>query len=228
MNNNFEIFVNMDNEELYSKTYITYTNLDDIKNKNFSAFTRYKFNGFIDILTKRLNLDLEDLKNEANEYFDQYEPKVIIEIEEPEKDKLNLTVDRKIAISIGLIVVAVALLAAFFIAFNSTKQEEIYPPVEPVVEEQIVPIEQNITHDINTTDVNNTFVPKTQEVNTTAQTPQIPVVSETPKKTYQKHRTEKSKKNIDDQGLSQKNIWADVPDSSKKEPASSLPVTPSN
>ncbi len=216
MNNNFEIFVNMDNEELYSKTYITYTNLDDIKNKNFSAFTRYKFNGFIDILTKRLNLDLEDLKNEANEYFDQYEPKVIIEIEEPEKDKLNLTVDRKIAISIGLIVVAVALLAAFFIAFNSTKQEEIYPPVEPVVEEQIVPVEQNITHDINTTDVNNTFVPKTQEVNATAQTPQVPVVSETPKKTYKKHRTKKSKKNIDDQGLSQKNIWADVPDSSKK------------
>lgn len=151
MDNNFEILKNIENEELYSKTYITYNNLENIKNKNFGAFSRYKFNGFIEILSKRLNLNLDDLRDEANSYFDKLEPKTLTKDQEPESDMLSMIVNKKVAIIIGSIIFILTISLAIFIALDSNKQEEIYPPIEPAIQELPTPIEPIQSTDINST-----------------------------------------------------------------------------
>lgn len=159
MSENFEILKNIDNEELYSKTYITYNNLDNIKNKNFSEFSRYKFNGFIEILSKRLKLNLDELKDEANAYFDTVEPiKLPPENEETERNAVGLIFNKKVAILAGVVSIIIALSLAIFIALNSNKQEDIYPPAEQSIEEPILaePINNILPIDTNETDLNET------------------------------------------------------------------------
>lgn len=173
MNNNFDILKNIDNDELYEKTYISINNLDDIKNKNFKAFTRFKFNGFIDILSKRLELDLNDFKDEANIYFDEIEPKIIIEDEVEQNN--SLVIDKKMALLIGAGVIIVALIIAVITAHNSKNKDENFAPAEPVVEQQIAPIvpaEQISAIENNISDANDTveqIVPQQTALQSTAQ-----------------------------------------------------------
>lgn len=168
MNNNFDILKNITNEELYAKTYITYSNLDDIKNKNFKAFSRFKFNGFIDILSSRLNMDFSDLRAEANRYFDESEPPKVIVNEQFVSDD-GLSVDRKIALVIGAVVVVVALFIVFL--FNQgDEQPELVPPVEQTKEEQIIVSEPTLPTTQITNEINSTELNTTQDTNKTTQT----------------------------------------------------------
>jgi len=173
VNNNFDILKNITNEELYAKTYITYSNLDGIKNKNFQAFSRFKFNGFIDILSSRLNMDLSDLRAEANRYFDEVEPPKVILNEQFRNDD-GLSVDRKIALVIGSVVVVIALFIVFL--FNQGgEQPELVPPVEQIKEEQIIVPEPTLEAIQTTNDTNSTELNTTQDTNITTQNSQTPL-----------------------------------------------------
>lgn len=168
MDKNFEILKNIDNEELYSKTFITFENLDAIKNKDFEYFTRFKLIGFIDILSKRLNLDLDAFRVEANEYFDSIEP--VVEVEEPKKDPLpfNIEIDKKIVVMASIGVIAVILVIALYSFFTSdTKKDltdvQVSPPSVVVATPPVATIpvagESNATFDANKTDENVTTEP---------------------------------------------------------------------
>jgi hypothetical protein len=160
VNNNFDILKNIDNEELYNKTYISFDNLEAIKDKNFEAFSRFKLMGFIDILSKRLNLDLSEFKIEANQYFDSMEPE--IEIEEPKKDiiSFNINENRKILISIGIGFVVIVLFVFLYSFFNSDSNNDltkvqVSPPSDVVIAPPLTVIEeQNTTINTNKTDEN--------------------------------------------------------------------------
>lgn len=170
VDNSFDILKNIDNEELYNKTFITLENLEAIKKKNFQAFTRFKLMGFIDILSKRLNLDLSEFRAEAIVYFDSLEPVVEV-VEEPVKETKSL--DKKVVIAIGASLVVILL--AFFINFiidlntkNDLTEVEVSPPSKV---EELPPVNL-IIKDSNTTSLETN---KTEE-NITVPTTTTPAV----------------------------------------------------
>lgn len=155
MDNNFEILKNIDNEELYNKTFISIDNLNAIKNKDFESFSRFKLIGFIDILSKRLNLDLSEFKEEASLYFDTQEPVVIEEELSPKKS--NVTIDKK-TMTYGFIGIGGIIVAGFiYTIFTSTPTKDltevkVSPPSEVVkTETPMVPVENNVTIEQNLT-----------------------------------------------------------------------------
>ncbi len=160
VDNNFGILKNMDDEELYSKTYITFENLEAIKNKDFKFFTRFKLIGFIDILSKRLDLDLSEFRNEANQYFDSIEP--IIEVEEPRKDSIsfNMNEHKKILFSIGIGFVIILFLIFLYSLFSSDSNKDltkiqVSPPSNVVVTPSLEAVEEkNTTIDTQKIDEN--------------------------------------------------------------------------
>jgi hypothetical protein len=164
VNNNFDIFKNIANEELYAKTYITYSNLDDIKNKNFKAFSRFKFNGFIDILAKRLDMDFSELRDEANRFYDEIEPQSVV-IEQQYNNNDGMNVDRKIALTIGAIVVVVALILVFLFNPNSDTHSEITPPIDQIPTEQTQIIQTEIIPPIETNETNLSETNQTSQLN---------------------------------------------------------------
>jgi hypothetical protein len=158
VDNNFDLLKKLDNDELYNKTYITIDNLEAIKNKDFQAFSRFKLMGFIDILSKRLELDLSELKKEANQYFDSIEP--IIEIKEPDKNSVVFdNGNKKILFAIGgSIIIGILIgVALYFVLSSDTKKDltdiQVSPPSSVVVTPPILelPQEQNTTVDTNMT-----------------------------------------------------------------------------
>ncbi len=159
MNSNFDILKNLDNDDIYSKTYITYENLDAIKNKDFRYFSRFKLMGFIDILSKRLDLDLSEFRAEASSYFDSIEPVVEI-VEEPKKNHLPINIDKNILfIGGGSLVVLILGISLYFLLNSDSEQDltniqvsapttvVVTPPIEQV-------IENNTTLDENKTESN--------------------------------------------------------------------------
>ncbi|MCI0501559.1 MAG: hypothetical protein L0Y61_07410 [Epsilonproteobacteria bacterium] len=159
MNSNFDILKNLDNDDIYSKTYITYKNLDAIKNKDFRYFSRFKLMGFIDILSKRLDLDLSEFRAEASSYFDSIEPVVEI-VEEPKKNHLPINIDKNILfIGGGSLVVLILGISLYFLLNSDSEQDltniqvsapttvVVTPPIEQV-------IENNTTLDENKTESN--------------------------------------------------------------------------
>jgi hypothetical protein len=156
VDNNFELLKSLDNDEISSKTYITYENLDAIKNKDFGYFSRFKLMGFIDILSKRLDLDLSEFRVEASSYFDSIEPVVEI-VEEPKKNPLPLNVDKNILFiggaSLGILILGISL---YFLLNSDSKQDltdvQVSPPTTVVV---TPPIEQIVEHN-GTVDENKT------------------------------------------------------------------------
>jgi len=179
VDNNFEILKNITNEELYNLTYISLDNLEAIKNKNFKAFHRFKLIGFIDILSKRLNLDLSDFKKEATKYFDSVEPIVA-----PSVKSTNIpTIDfNKKTLLFGGIAIA-SLISIFSIyslltappskdltkvVVSPPSNIEVTPPLKEVAE-------VNQTIELNTSETNNSIVTTiieqksqpTQTINTT-------------------------------------------------------------
>ena len=161
--NGFERLKQMTNDELYEKTFITHGNLEEIKNKNFEAFTRFKFNGFIDILTKRLNLDLTDLRVEGERYFDSITP---IEPVESEKEVSHtLFLDKKRATQIGLAILGIVILVGFWILKPSNDTKEEPRTDELPIEERIEPNEPSVvTSILPPVEINST----TQEENLSA------------------------------------------------------------
>jgi cytoskeletal protein RodZ len=167
--NNFEILKNMSTEELYSKTYITLENIEAIKSKNFAVFTRFKLMGFIDILSKRLNLDLSDFRDEANKYFDLLEPVEVIE--EPAKkntaNSIKLDARKMFYFIVGLFLLLIFLVGYSLISSQSTNDledvqvsppsniTEKLPPLEPLVSE-------NNQTETNTTNLVTNEVAKTK------------------------------------------------------------------
>ena len=133
--NGFERLVQMTNDELYEKTFITHGNLEDIKNKNFEAFTRFKFNGFIDILTKRLDLDLRDLRAEGERYFDSIAP--IVSDENEQTEQTTFFLDKKRATQVGLVVLGIVILIGFWILKPSSDTKEEPSIDEPSIEERM-------------------------------------------------------------------------------------------
>ncbi|MDX9743329.1 MAG: hypothetical protein RBT59_05885 [Arcobacteraceae bacterium] len=161
MDNNFDLLKKLDNDELYNKTYITIDNLEAIKNKKFQAFSRFKLMGFIDILSKRLELDLSELRKEAEDYFDSVEPVVQ---EEPMNNPIILN-DRNKRMVFGLVATIIGILIVVFLYFRLSSDKdkeltdiEVSPPSSVVVTppiEQI--IENNISVEENSTENNSSF-----------------------------------------------------------------------
>jgi len=161
VDNNFDLLKKLDNDELYNKTYITIDNLEAIKNKKFQAFSRFKLMGFIDILSKRLELDLSELKKEAEDYFDSVEPVVQ---EEPMNNPIILN-DRNKRMVFGLVATIIGILIVVFLYFRLSSDKdkeltdiEVSPPSSVVVTppiEQI--IENNISVEENSTENNSSF-----------------------------------------------------------------------
>jgi len=158
VDNNFDLLKKLDNDELYNKTYITIDNLKAIKNKDFQAFSRFKLMGFIDILSKRLNLDLSELKKEANQYFDSIEP--VIEIKEIDKSSVVFdNGNKKMLFAIGgsSIIGILIGVALYFVLSSDTKKDltdiQVSPPSSVVVTPPILslPQEQNTVVDTNMT-----------------------------------------------------------------------------
>jgi hypothetical protein len=161
VDNNFDLLKKLDNDELYNKTYITIDNLEAIKNKKFQAFSRFKLMGFIDILSKRLELDLSELRKEAEDYFDSVEPVVQ---EEPMNNPIILN-DRNKRMVFGLVATIIGILIVVFLYFRLSSDKdkeltdiEVSPPSSVVVTppiEQI--IENNISVEENSTENNSSF-----------------------------------------------------------------------
>jgi hypothetical protein len=161
VDNNFDLLKKLDNDELYNKTYITIDNLEAIKNKKFQAFSRFKLMGFIDILSKRLELDLSELRKEANQYFDSVEPVVK---EEPMNNPIILN-DKNKRMIFGVVATIIGMLIVIFLYFklsSDTQKDvtdiEVSPPSSVVVTppiEQI--IENNISVEVNSTETNSSF-----------------------------------------------------------------------
>ncbi len=173
MNNNFELLKSLDNNEIYSKTYITYENLDAIKKKDFEYFSRFKLMGFIDILSKRLDLDLSEFRAEASSYFDSIEPVVEI-VEEPKKNPLPLNIDKNIFFIGGAgIVVFIVAISLYFLLNGESKQDltdvqvspptavVVTPPIEQAIEQNGT-VDENKTEDNNSTELTNSNEPEVQ------------------------------------------------------------------
>lgn len=162
VDNNFDLLKKLDNEELYNKTYITIDNLEAIKKKDFQAFSRFKLMGFIDILSKRLELDLSELRKEAEDYFDSVEP--IVVKEEPVKESIVLNNEnKKMIFGVGATIIGILVVVALYFGLSSDTQKdvtdiEVSPPSSIVVTppiEQI--IESNISVEENSTETNSSF-----------------------------------------------------------------------
>ncbi len=155
MDNNFEILKNIDNDELYNKTYISIDNLQAIKSKDFKSFTRFKLMGFIDILSKRLNLDLSLFREEATHYFDSLEP-VVVENEVKPKQS-NIPIEKK-TLLFGLMGLGAIVLAGliYSVVIQEPAQDltevKVSPPSTVVVDPTSVVVEEkNITDEQNST-----------------------------------------------------------------------------
>lgn len=191
VDNNFDLLKKLDNDELYSKTYITLDNLEAIKNKDFQAFSRFKLMGFIDILSKRLELDLSEFRREAEEYFDSIEP--IIEKEETNKETLVMSDEnKKMFFIIGVITIGIIIVVAIYFWLNTKSTKDvtdieisppssvvITPPIEQIVENN-VSLEENITEknsSIETTkSVEMVLLEKTQKVVASSDTETIKII----------------------------------------------------
>ncbi len=174
MDNNFEILKNIDNEELYSKTFISFDNLNAIKSKNFEAFTRFKLMGFIDILSKRLNLDLSNFRQEATQYFDSIEPQPTLKEIQPKKVPLSINSNRLKYVGIGVASLALFIIGYMILIKEPTKDltdVQVSPPSQVVVEKSVQVVDQNLselnaTQDNNSIDQNQTIqTPTTKEIN---------------------------------------------------------------
>jgi len=69
-----EFFHKYSLEEINIKTKISPITLKQIKNKNFEKIPRVKFIGFVRIMEKEFNVDLSDLIEEYNEFYNQNRP----------------------------------------------------------------------------------------------------------------------------------------------------------
>lgn len=169
--NDFEILKSMDTEDIYNKTYITLENIEAIKSKNFAVFTRFKLNGFIDILSKRLFLDLRDFKKEANSYFDLLEPVEEVSENEVKTSKplpLNIEkIDKKKLFYGGAILFGLSLFGILFIFINQQTNNpledvKVSPPSDitnnPI--KQVLPTIETNQSDVNISikEINNTSI----------------------------------------------------------------------
>ena len=62
-------------QTIQEKTNITIENLEKLSQKDWSHFKKPQLNGLISIIEREFNVDLSDLKDEANAYFKEHQDK---------------------------------------------------------------------------------------------------------------------------------------------------------
>lgn len=78
-------------DEISEKTHITKSSVNNILSKNFDKFDKIQFNGFVSILEREYSLNLQELRDEYQEYMITngtiVEPTILVAPDESDKPK---------------------------------------------------------------------------------------------------------------------------------------------
>lgn len=112
----FEKLKKIDIEEIHKKTYISRKNIKALLNRDFSQFDRLKAVGFVKIIEREFDLDLSDLKEDVDKYFNKKDDEPTVKNEEIEKEKNK---ESKTLLIIGVLAI---LAVAIFVYFQKSSK----------------------------------------------------------------------------------------------------------
>ena len=69
MSDDFDKLKLLKAEQIFEKTHITKKNINNILSKSFEKFDKIQFNGFVSILEREYSLNLQELRDEYQEYI---------------------------------------------------------------------------------------------------------------------------------------------------------------
>ncbi|QOG12325.1 hypothetical protein [Arcobacter sp. FWKO B] len=92
----FEKLKGMRVDDIYNKTYLAHKNIEAILNKEFDKLNKFKTTGFIGILEKSYNLDLSELKKEAEDYYNKLEEDANIALLKTQEEEPVKTYDKRL------------------------------------------------------------------------------------------------------------------------------------
>jgi hypothetical protein len=156
MNESIEKLQNIGVEKIYKDTHIPREFIQPLLEGDFTKFTKLQFLGFITILEREYDLDLESLKEQGLTYFKEKEEQGHKEVN---TDLFLSPKQQKNFVPYILIFVAFILLLGAYFSFNSISNEDDTLLVEEVAPVSIVQENKKLIQEINTT--------KTQELNQT-------------------------------------------------------------
>ncbi len=115
----FEKFKQMDDEEIFKKTFIAPKNIRNLKEENFKRLgSKSRALGFISIIERQLGLNLDELRQKVEEYFgDRLDYQNAFEIHERVVEKKRLP--------IWQIMLVLLVGAGGYYWYNSTEQETV-------------------------------------------------------------------------------------------------------
>ncbi len=139
-------------QKISDETHIYIENLKSLLNKDFSVLHKTKTFGFIQILEKKYNVDLSDLKKEYQLYLKENKPKeekiTILPPKQPNYKNIILYL---------LLTFAILVLISFYIIKNSTDQNSTTSDLNVVQNSAVLKETQknldNLTKEISTTPI---------------------------------------------------------------------------
>lgn len=132
---------NVNYEQIALKTHISVENVEYLFNKEFDKLNKIKVNSFIAIIQRETELDLTELKEEANAYYSTSKQTPSI-LDNEYKEKTQQEHAKKYVLSIVIIVVLFSIVLVLFTLFrpHNSVEENIEP--QETNEIVIVPLEK--------------------------------------------------------------------------------------
>jgi flagellar basal body-associated protein FliL len=156
MSENFEKLKAFGAQKIYEDTHITRANAEALLEKSFNQFDKIRFYGFISILEREYGFDLQELRDEFDEYCKEYVSEEESELKEVVYE-FQTRKKRKIMGIVALIILIAALGLFFYFFLQHAKQHPAKPlPINNIqINKATQLIQDNATKD---TDENATSI----------------------------------------------------------------------
>jgi len=122
MSDDFDKLKLLKAEQIFEKTHITKNNINNILSKSFEKFDKIQFNGFISILEREYSLNLQELRDEYQEYAINNDA-----ISEPELRPVSNNTDKPRSLFWIVIIVLIIIVAVWLIYNASASKHQVQP-----------------------------------------------------------------------------------------------------
>ncbi len=125
MSDDFDKLKLLNTEQIFEKTHITKRNINNILSKSFEKFDKIQFNGFVSILEREYSLNLQELRDEYQEYAINND-----EISEPELRSISNNTGKSRGL-FWIVIIALIIIIATWLIYNTyaSKQSSQMQPV---------------------------------------------------------------------------------------------------
>ena len=125
MSDDFDKLKLLKAEQIFEKTHITKRNINNILSKSFEKLDKIQFNGFVSILEREYSLNLQELRDEYQEYAINND-----EISEPELRSISNNTGKSRGL-FWIVIIALIIIIATWLIYNTyaSKQSSQMQPV---------------------------------------------------------------------------------------------------